>query len=74
MEKEDYNLYVIAELAYQKKHINESDSFPVDWYSSANYRLKTEIIAEALKNNIKIEETDLYKNSFIKKIKLTKND
>lgn len=74
MEKEDYNLYIIAELSYKKKHINEENIFPIDWYSSTNYKLKIEIIAEAIKKNVKIESTDLYQKSFIEKVKFTEND
>lgn len=65
MNKEDFDLYVIAELAYKKKYNGEENIFPADWYSSQNYKLKIEIIAEALKNNIKIEDTDLYQNKFL---------
>ena len=72
MEKEDYNLYIIAELTYKKRHPNEEKLFPTDWYSSTNYKLKTEIIAEAIKNNIPIEETSLYQNKFIEKVILKK--
>ena len=76
MEMEDYNLYVIAELSYKKKYKNEKDIFPIDWYSNRNYKLKTEIIAEAIKNNIKIEDTYLYQDKFLEGIKyeLKKND
>lgn len=70
MTNEDLNLYVIAELKYQKMHNNEKDIFPIDWYSSNNYKLKTEIIAEAIKNNLKIEETKLYQDSFLEGVKI----
>ena len=61
----DYKLYVIAELSYKKAHsdINEEELFPIDWYSSNNYKLKTEIIAQALKTNMMIEDTELYNNT-----------
>ncbi len=67
MNEQDLNLYVIAELRYKKEHLNENDEsiFPVDWYSSKNYKLKTEIIAEAIKNKTTIENTNLYQNKFI---------
>ena len=71
------DLYEMAELTYKKKYGNKDDLFPIDWYSSKNYKLKTEIIAEAIKNNIKIEDTDLYQTQFIEGIKtykLEKND
>ena len=68
MKEEDYNLYIIAELTYKQKYLNEKDIFPTDWYSSKNYKLKVEIIAEALKKNLKIEETELYQTKFIEGI------
>lgn len=59
----DYNLYVLAEIAYKKEHEDLSDEelFPFDWYSITNYKSKIEIIGEALKENILIKETKLYK-------------
>lgn len=67
MDELDLNLYIIAELKYKEEHINEKDEdiFPVDWYSSKNYKLKTEIILEAIKNKIIIEDTNLYQTKFI---------
>ena len=43
----DYNLYVLAEIAYQKEHedLDKNELFPADWYSISNYQVKTEIIA-----------------------------
>ena len=60
----DYNLYVIAELNYSKHHDGEQNIFPIDWYSTKDYKYKTEIIAEALKKNILIEDTELFQNRF----------
>lgn len=64
--KEDahYNIYVLAEIAYKKEHkdLEEHDLFPSDWYSIQNYQVKTQIIAEALKNKILVSETNLYKS------------
>lgn len=59
----DYNLYVLAEIAYKKEHEDLSDEelFPFDWYSITNYKSKVEIIGEALKEKILIKETKLYK-------------
>lgn len=77
MTHDDFNLYVVAELTYKKKYGNKNDLFPIDWYSSKNYKLKTEIIAEAIKKDIKIEDTNLYQTQFIEGIKtykLEKND
>ena len=59
----DYNLYVLAEIAYKKEHedLSNEELFPFDWYSITNYKSKIEIIGEALKENILIKETKLYK-------------
>ena len=61
----DYNLYVLAEITYKKEHENLADEeiFPFDWYSRKNYKLKTEIIAQALKEKQLIKETQLYNNT-----------
>ena len=72
MNKDDFNFYVVAELAYKKKYNKGDNIFPFDWYSSQNYKLKTDILAEALKNNIKIADTELYQNEFIEGIKRKK--
>lgn len=37
--------------------------FPPNWNSINNYKLKAEIINEALNNNTKIEETKLFINN-----------
>lgn len=59
----EYNLYVIAEVNYLKEHkdLSEEVLFPFDWYSLTNYKLKLAIITEALKKNILIKDTELYK-------------
>ena len=59
----DYNLYVLAEIAYKNEHEDLSDEelFPFDWYSITNYKSKVEIIGEALKEKILIKETKIYK-------------
>ena len=69
MREEDFNLYVIAELGYKKKHLNENNIFPFRWYSTKNYKLKVEIIAEALKKNILIKDTEIYQKYMIEGIK-----
>lgn len=68
MDDMDLNLYTIAELNYKKIHNNQEDIFPSNWYSTRNYKLKTEIIAEAIKKNIMIEETELYQNNMVEGI------
>ncbi len=63
----DHKLYVLAELNYAESHleIDSEEIYPLNWYNSSNYKLKTEIIAEALEKNILIEETDLFKEACI---------
>ena len=68
-DKMDYDLYVLAEISYKKAFNLESEEnlFPEGWYSSNNYKLKTEILAEAIDNNTLIEETPMYKEAVINK-------
>ena len=58
----DYNLYLLAELTYKSEHkdIEEDILFPTNWYSINNYKLKIEIIDEALEKNIYIKDTKSY--------------
>ncbi len=60
----DYELYILAELNYQKMHPGEVNIFPIDWYSMNDYKYKSEIIAEALNKHIDIEATELYQNRY----------
>ena len=59
----DYDLYVIQEFNYKKEHstLKEEELFPRDWYTYKNYKLKTKIISEAIKNKVLIKDTVLYK-------------
>ena len=68
MDDMDLNLYVIAELQYKKIHGDSEDIFPMEWYSTKDYKLKTEIIAEAIKKNISVEETELYQQNMVEGI------
>ena len=63
----DYDLYVMSEIAYKDKYKLEDEEtlFPDNWYSSKNYKLKIEIIAEALENNQLIKETTKYKEAIL---------
>ena len=63
MEDLDYKLYVLAELSYKKEHpgVKEETLFPLDWYSISDYKLRNEIIAEAIREKKLIEETQKYK-------------
>lgn len=62
LEDLDYQLYVLAELRYIKEHpeIDENELFPKDWYSTTNYKTKTEIIAKAIQNKVMIEDLEEY--------------
>ena len=62
MDEDDYKLYILAELYYKQDHNNipENELFPREWYSIKDYKTKTEILGESLKNNIRIEDTQRY--------------
>lgn len=62
MDDLDYKLYVLAELNYKKNNpgMNEEELYPEDWFLINNYKLKNEIIAEALEKNILIKDTSKY--------------
>ena len=59
-----FELYTLAELAYQKQFekIVEDKSilYPEGWYEKKDYKLKIEIIKEAIKSNTLIENTPKY--------------
>ena len=59
-----FELYTLAEIAYQKNFENTIDDksylYPEGWYENKNYKLKIEIITEAIKNNTLIEKTPKY--------------
>ena len=68
MDELDFHLYVVAEMRYQQefeKEVEEENLFPANWYSSRDYKLKTEIIAEAIKKHITIDKTDLYQKYYV---------
>jgi len=73
---DDKDLYTIAVMRYKEKYPNVDDKelFTIDWNMYNNYKLKNYILAEAIKNNVKVEETETYKNTFnegcVKKIKI----
>lgn len=68
---EDKDIYTIALMRYKEENPNldEDNMFTTDWVLSKNYKLKTIIIAEAIKNHTTVEETETYKKEFIEKIK-----
>ena len=59
----DYNLYVLAELAYKNEHLDlkENQLYPANWYETKDYKEKNEIIAEAIKEKVLIIDTKRYK-------------
>ena len=66
---DDKDLYTLAVLRYKEENPNlDLDNlFSSDWNLNKNYKLKIEIIAEAIQNGITVEETDTYQKVFIKK-------
>lgn len=56
----DYRLYVLSELAYAREHpgIDHDHLFPIWWYSIASYHRRIDVIAEALKKGITVQETE----------------
>ena len=63
----DNEIYVMMEINYLKENNrsiddNNDDLFPFDWYRINNYKLKTEILYEAIQKKIKIIDTDGYSN------------
>lgn len=63
-ESDDYKLYVLAEITYIKENNNipEEELFPADWYSINNYKIKVEILAEALNNKCLVINTQKYQD------------
>jgi hypothetical protein len=61
----DYKLYVLAELNYKKSNpdVLEENLYPDDWFSINNYRLKNEIIAEAIRDKKLIKDTQKYQQA-----------
>ena len=65
----DKDLYTIAVLRYKEENPNlDLDNlFSSDWNLNKDYKLKVEIIAEAIQKGILVEDTDTYKQVFVKK-------
>ena len=59
-----FDLYTLADLTQQKQFkdmVNELDElYPIGWYEINNYKIKIEIISEAIKTNVLIENTKAY--------------
>lgn len=56
----DYRLYVLSELAYAKAQpgIDHDHLFPLWWYGIRSYHRRIDVIAEALKKGITVQETE----------------
>jgi hypothetical protein len=64
---EDKEIYIMMEINYLKENKrkledNNEDLFPLNWYKITDYKLKTEILHDAIKNKVKIKETKKYNN------------
>ncbi len=62
---DDKELYILMEMNYLKENNrtiedNNKDLFPINWYKITDYKLKTEILYEAIKEKVKIEKTKKY--------------
>ncbi len=62
--EDDFKIYVLAEMSYRNEFPNETDDdlFPIAWYDSKNYKLKTEIISKAIREHKTVwdlEELDM---------------
>lgn len=68
MNLEHFKLYVLAEMSYIKQNPNltKEELFPLDWYNIKDYFFKTKVIAEAIKRNILIKDTELYNETIVK--------
>ena len=67
---DDKDLYTLAVLRYKEENPNlDLDNlFSSDWNLNKNYKLKIEIIAEAIQKHILVEDTDLYKEKILERI------
>lgn len=66
---DDKDLYALAVLRYKEEtpNLDLDNLFSSDWNLNKNYKLKIEIIAEAIQKGILVEDTDTYKQVFVKK-------
>ena len=65
---DDKELYTIAILRYKEEQpdLKLENMFSIDWNLSKNYKLKNIIIARAIQEHKKVEETEIYKKYFSK--------
>ena len=64
----DKEIYIMMEINYLKENKikledNNEDLFPLNWYKITDYKLKTEILHDAIKNKIKIKYTKKYNDT-----------
>ncbi len=64
-------IYIIAVKRYKEENqnIGLNNLFPLGWHTNGNYRLKTNIIASAIKEHVLVKDTDLYKKTLLEGIK-----
>ncbi len=65
MDDLDYKLYLLADFKYKKEHngLEDTELYPDDWFSNSNYRMKNEMISEALKRKVLVKDTSMYKKT-----------
>ncbi len=64
----DKEIYIMMEINYLKENKrqledNNEDLFPLNWYKITDYKLKTEILHDAIKNKVKIKDTKKYNDT-----------
>lgn len=59
-----FNIYTLMELSYQKhftgQYKNIDELYPLGWYQNKNYKIKIDIISEAILTNKLIVNTEKY--------------
>ena len=69
MEDKLFRLYTLAIMNYEKKFVsrvnNIEELYPKKWNDDKDYKVKINIIGEAIKNNILIKDTKLYQDYII---------
>ena len=69
MDDKLFRLYTLAIMNYEKKFVsrvnNIEELYPKKWNDDKDYKVKINIIGEAIKNNILIKDTKLYQDYII---------
>lgn len=61
----DEDLYAIAVLRYKEEFPDlDEHTFGIDWTMSGDYHRKVIILAEAIRQHVPVEETEMYKEFF----------